>query len=220
MWESAASLSAIGTIGVYVALGAALASAFAGALSSIASSRANDIIVRQSNERIAEANARAEEANARADEARAETAKTNERIQKMQEARRFTKEQIDALERLFRSRIFQNPDGKGRGKKLRVSSVEDAEARMHAMEWQRLMESCGVDIYPTDGGLPSTCVQLSPEAAPLTLTVKSSDVHEGMQHLAHFERTVLALGMEMKLEYDPSLRPNEGVLHVMRKGVL
>tara|TARA_R100001224_G_scaffold40455_2_gene23152 strand:+ start:1215 stop:1406 length:192 start_codon:yes stop_codon:yes gene_type:complete len=60
-------------------------------------------------------------------------------------------------------------------------------------------------------------VQLNPDTAPLILTVKNGDVHEGMQHLSHFERTALLLGLDLRLEYDPDLRPNEGVLHVMRK---
>lgn len=216
MWDSAPILSGIGTVGVYVALGAALVSAFAGAVSSIASSRASDIIVRESQERIARADARAAEANARAEEAKAETAKTNERIQKMQEARHLTKEQIDKLDGLFRSDTFQKPTRR----KLRVSSVEDAEARMFAMEFQKLMESCGINIYPTDGGFPGTCAQLSPDASPLILTVRSGEVHGDMQHLAIFERTMIELGFGLKLEYDPSLKPDEGVLYVMRKQVV
>ncbi|RYE71833.1 MAG: hypothetical protein EOO81_04960 [Oxalobacteraceae bacterium] len=212
MWSNVSLLNAFAFWGLWIAAISGGTAAIAGLAGGLAATRASDITGKIAAIKIAEA-------NARADEARAETAKTNERIQKMQEARRLTKDQIEALDRLFRSKVFQNPEGKGvSGKKLRVSSVEDAEARMHAMEWQQLMKSCGVNMYPTtEGGFPSTCVQLSPDAAPLTLTVKSGDVHDGMQHLAHFERTVLALGFDMKLEYDPALQPDEGVLHVMRK---
>jgi hypothetical protein len=220
MWNSVSSLNAIAFWGLWigaVAGGIAVVAALAGGL---AASRVSEITNRAASIEISNANTRAEEAkaaaakaNAQAADAKAEAAKANERLRKSQEARGLTTSQTEELSRLFRSDVFQKPAAR----KLRVSSVEDAEARMFAMQFQNLLHSCGVDIFPTDGGFPATCVQLTPDASPLTLTVRSSDISPEMQHLAHFERTMLALGFDMKIEYDPKLKPNEGVLHVLRK---
>ncbi|KPM17975.1 hypothetical protein [Citromicrobium sp. WPS32] len=160
MWDSPDTLAALGNASIYVALAAALVAAFAGAAETIASNRANDIVTRDSQEQIsaadaraAEANARAEEARARAEEANAEAAKANERVQKSQETRRLSAEQVEVLGALFRSDVFQRKkDDAPLSKTLRVSSVEDSEARMHAMEWQNLLQSCGVNTYPTGEG--------------------------------------------------------------------
>lgn len=237
MWSSVSFLNAIAGWGLWigaVAGGVAVVAALAGGL---AASRASDLVAKSASIEISNANSRAAEAkadaakadaraeeakadaakaNARAEEAKAEAARANERLRKSQEARSLTTTQIEGLDRLFRSAVFQKPEAK----KLRVSSVEDAEARMFAMQIQNLMESCGVNIYPTDGGLPSTHVQLTPEASPLILTVKSGDIHPETQHLVHFERTMLALGFDMRLEYDPKLDLGQGVLHVMRKAAV
>lgn len=220
MWGSIPALETIASIAFWVGIIAGSFALVAGAALTVASDRISALTKIKAEERMSEADARVAEAerkvaeaNQRAEEAKAEAARVNERLQKAQEARRLTTSQIEELDRLFRSDVFQKPQAR----KLRVSSVEDAEARMFAMEFQNLMGACGVNISPTDGGLPSTCVQLNPDTSPLILTVKSGDMHEDMQHLARFERLMLKLGFAMRLEYDPSLQADEGVLHVMRK---
>ncbi|WP_264584866.1 hypothetical protein [Sphingobium sp. B7D2B] len=220
MWGSIPALETIASFAFWVGIVAGSFALVAGAALTVTSDRIAALTKIQADGRMSEADARVAEAerkvaeaNQRAEEAKAEAARVNERLQKAQEARRLTTNQIEELDRLFRSDVFQKPQAR----KLRVSSVEDAEARMFAMQFQNLMAACGVNIYPTDGGLPSTCVQLNPETSPLILTVKSGDVNDDMQHLAHFEHLMLNLGFVMKLEYDPKLQPDEGVLHVMRK---
>lgn len=223
MWNSAALLNVIAAWGLWIGAIAGGVAVVAALVGGLAASRASDIATRSANVEISNANSRAEEAkadaakaNARAEEAKAEAAKANERLKKSQEARNLTTDQLEVLEQLFRSDVFQKPAAR----KLRVSSVEDAEARMFAMQFQNLMGRCGVNIFPTDGGFPSTCVQLTANASPLTLTVRSGEAHPDMQHLVHFERTMLELGFDMQIEYDPTLNPDEGVLHVMRKAAV
>lgn len=223
MWNSVALLNTIAAWGLWIGAISGAVAVAAALVGGLAASRASDIATRSANIEISSANSRAEEAkadaakaNARAEEANAEAARANERLKKSQEARSLKTSQIEELDSLFRSDVFQKPEPR----KLRVSSVEDAEARMFAMQLQNLMMSCGVNIYPTDGGLPSTCVQLTPDASPLVLTVKSDDVHPDMQHLAHFARTMVGLGFDIRIDYDPKLKPDEGILHVMRKAIV
>lgn len=220
MWNSESSLNAIAAWGVWVgAISGAIAVA-AALVGGLAASRASEISARSAQVEISRANARAEEAKAdaakaheRAEDAKAEAARANERVKLSQQARTLTISQIEILQELFHSEKFQGEPAK----KVRVSSVEDAEARMFAMQIQTLMQSCGVNIYPTDGGFPSTCVQLSVDARPLVLVVRSLEISPESQHLVHLQHTLLNLGLDVGVEVDASLAPDEGVLHVMRK---
>ena len=223
MWGSIPALETVATLAFWAVTISSGVALLAGAALTITSDRIADLTKTEADIRISEAKKqaaeaieRAAEANKQAEEAKAETAKTNERLKSAQEARRLSRNQIGTLDFLFRSDVFQKP----KPKQLRVSSVEDAEARMFAMELQNLMKLCGVNIYPTDGGLPSTCVQLDPESPSLVLAAQSAEVSSEMQHLAHFERVMLDLGFEMQLVHDANLRVGEGVLHVMRKKVV
>lgn len=80
MWDSPEWLSAIGNASVYIALGAALVAAIAGAAGTIASNRASSILGQRSDERIAKAHARSAEADARAADASKSAAEANERV--------------------------------------------------------------------------------------------------------------------------------------------
>ena len=88
---------------------------------------------------------------------------------------------------------------------------------MYAMEWQNFLQSNGVNIYPTDGGLPSTCAQLAPNEDGLVLTVKSLDASVENQPFTRFHQAIIALGFPHKVEIDETLRDREGVLHVLKK---
>jgi len=220
MWNSVALLNTIASLGIWigaisgsVAVAAALIGGLAANRSSEITSRLANVEIVNANTRAEEAKANAAEANARAEEAKAEAAKVNERLQKSQETRTLTTGEVEELTHLFKSDVFQKPEPK----KLKVSSVEDSEARMFAMQFQNLLESCGVNIYPTDGGFPQTCVQLTPDAGPLSLAVSSLEVSSETQHLVYFQRTMIALGFDMKVEVNSDLRPDEGVFYVLRK---
>jgi hypothetical protein len=213
MWNSAPSMATLGTWGLWLtAIFGALA-IVAGLIGGIAANRAADIITQEADARIASANERAERARARAEEARMEAAKITERLRRVQEIRRLTPGQTSALEYLFRSELFQS-DPKPI---LRVSAVDDAEAQMYAMDFQRLFQACGVNIYPTNRGLPNECVQLGPHASGLVLNVKSLATTVEARPYACFQRAMHAVGLEVTMQVDDSLRPNEGILCVLRK---
>lgn len=186
-----------------------------------AASRAADARAAEATLRAAEANERAaklenETINLKkqAEEAKAETAKVNERLQKMQEIRRLPKDKAAALTPLLKSDFFQ----KDPKPTLRVSAAADVEAQMYAMDFLDLFRSCGVYVYPTpQGTLPGECVQFEPSLTGLTLSVKSLDVSPAMQPHARFQRLMHELGMETTLEIDPQLRENEAVLYVLKK---
>jgi hypothetical protein len=132
-------------------------------------------------------------------------------ILKMQTLRRLSKETADALVPLLKSKLFQT-DPKP---VLRVGSVADAEAQMYAMDFQRLFESCGVNIYPTNGGLPNEIVQLEPNADGLIMSVKS--ISRPTEAHAQFQRLMHSLGLPLRVEEVMALRDNEAVLIVLRK---
>lgn len=223
MWSSESSLNALAAWGIWVGAISGAVAVAAALVGGLAASRASEISARSAQVEISRANARAEEAKAeaakaheRAEEAKAEAARANERLKLSQQARTLTSIQTEKLQALFQSEVFSGQPAK----RLRVSSVEDAEARMFAMQLQTLMQSCGVNVFPTDGGFPSTCVQLSTDARPLVLSVRSLEVRPETQHLVHLERALVAMGLDVGTEVDPSLAPDEGVLHVMRKSAV
>lgn len=150
-------------------------------------------------------------ANERAEAAKAEAAKANARILEMQKMRRLEKKQTDALTHLFRSPLFQTDPKPG----ISLSAVSDAEARLFATELQNFFQSCGVDIYPTDGGLVKSCDQIAPDKFGLRLSVKSLDE----PCLAHveFQRVMIEIGLPLDVQSDPTLREKYAVLAVLMK---
>jgi hypothetical protein len=227
MWESPATLSAIGGWSIYIALGAALVAAFVGAAGTIASNRASDLTIAKANERIAVANARAAEAkaeaasaieraaeaNKQAEEAKAEAAKTNERLQKSQEMRRLTNGQANALEPILKSDLFQSAPKT----QLRVSSVADAESESFALEIQRFFEICGVNIYPTNGGVPSGHIQHANHPTGLDLHLRNAASSPENQPYLMFLQAAKSEGMDIVVTENPDLREKEAILCVMRK---
>lgn len=150
-------------------------------------------------------------ANARAEEARLEAAKANERILEMKKLRRLEKKQIDALTFLFNSPSFKTEPKPG----ITLSAVADAEARLFATELQNFFASCGVDVYPTDGGLVNSCDQIAPDKFGLRLSVKSLDA----PCLAHveFQRVMIEIGLPLDVQDDPTLREKHASLAVLMK---
>jgi hypothetical protein len=208
-----------------IALALSLASAFILWFSSTKSQERLERDVASANAEVARANASAEEArlelekvkkeaalaNERAEAAKAEAAKANERILKMQQLRRLDKAKAAALVPLLKSELFQAAPKPC----LRVGSVKDAEAQMYAMDFQRLFESCGVNIYPTDGGHPNELVQLEPNPDGLLLRIKSKETAH--QAIVRFQRLVHSLGINIPVVEDPTLRDNESMLAILRK---
>ena len=150
-------------------------------------------------------------AHERAEAAKAEAAKANERILKMQKLRRLDKDKAEALTPLLKSDLFQKDPKPNLG----IASVKDPEAQMYAMDFQRLLESCGVNIYPTENGLPNEVVQLEPNADGLMLRVRNKQ--NAPQAIVQFQRLVHSLGINIPVAEDASLRDHAAVLTILRK---
>lgn len=102
--------------------------------------------------------------------AKADLLKTQERLKKMQEIRRISKDEADTLCSFFKSDNFINEPKLN----LRIASVSDTESQMYAMELLSLLKSCDVNVYPTPGGnMPNEIIQLNPSKYGLNLTVHS-----------------------------------------------
>lgn len=125
--------------------------------------------------------------------------------------RQLTDEQKEALRPVLNSDFFQKDPKPA----LRVASVSDAEAQMYAMQFMRLFESCKVNIYPTNGGLPLNVVQHVPSADGLQLMVKS--MNNPHPAFAHFQRLVHSLGIAIPVGEDPAYRDNEATLEILKK---
>lgn len=215
MWNSASTLSAIGNIGIAIALIAGVISAVSGAVSSIASGRAADIITRESNERIATADARAAEAkqeaaqaNLRAEEAKIEAAKLHERLRKTQEMRTLSEMQAGALSAILKSGDFHREPRIF----ISVAAVADAEAEAFAHQINNLFYACDVLVGPV-------------REAFQTIDSKS-DVcfaavdFEGAQYGPRFINLANAfssLGISISSMQDNSLRQNELAIFVLKK---
>ena len=125
--------------------------------------------------------------------------------------RELTDEQKEALRPVLNSDFFQKDPKPA----LRVASVSDAEAQMYAMQFMRLFESCKVNIYPTNDGLPLNVVQHVPSADGQQLMVKSmKNPHPAF---VHFQRLVHSLGIAIPVGEDPSYRDNEATLEILKK---
>jgi hypothetical protein len=125
--------------------------------------------------------------------------------------RQLTEEQKEALRVVLSSDLFQKRPKPA----LRVAAVSDAEAQMYAMQFMRLFESCKVNIYPTNGGLPLNIVQHEPSADGLQLIVKS--MTNPNPAFVQFQRLVHSLGIAIPVGIDPSFRDNEAMLEIMKK---
>ncbi|MFC5498120.1 hypothetical protein ACFPOE_11290 [Caenimonas terrae] len=210
------SIAALEAIFVWATATAAIAGALAVGAAFVAGMvgyQVSDLVSKEADRKIAEANARAEEAKEGAAKANAEAAKANERIAEMNRMRRVDKKQAETLKPLLQSAPFQQDATPPLT--LRVSCVSDVEAQIYALELQNLFQSCGVDIYPTDGGLPRGIMQSGPEPHGLELLVRSVD--NPVAEFVLFERAMLSAGMTCTVNADPSLREREAVLAVLKK---
>lgn len=220
MWNSEPLLASVAWWSlVFTAVFGGLA-VVTGLVGGVAATRASDIKSADDAKRIAEANARAEEskrdaaeANARAEEAKADAARANERLQKSQEMRRLRKPQAELLKPLLESPLFHTAPKPT----LRVSTVADAEAASYALELQNFLASCGVNIFPTNAGLPSGHVQLCDHPTGLALGVKSLEATDVNQPFTRFQNAAVAVGLDIRVEINESLGDREAVLYVMRK---
>lgn len=215
MWGSIPALEGLAAIAFWVGVGSGAIALVAGAALTVTSDRIAALTKADADLRILDADTRSAEANARAEEAKAEVARVNERLHKAQEMRRLTKPQAEALTPLLKSPLFQT-DPKPT---LRVSSVADAESESFALEIQNFLASCGVNIYPTNGGMPNGHVQLIEHPTGLGLGVKSLDASPDNQPFTLFQHAANAVGLEMRAEPIPEMREREAVIYVMRKPV-
>ncbi|MDM9555630.1 hypothetical protein QU926_18580 [Pseudomonas asiatica] len=186
--------------------------------------------IRQSNNevKIAQADARAAEASehaaklereteflrTEAEQARAETARVNERIQKMQSIRRLTSDQASRIADFLKSpKFLYDPEAN-----LRVASVGETEAQMYAMDFLTLFKSLNVNIYPTPGGnLPNEIIQVEPSDTDINLRA-SPDVTDNPNHRYALLLNIMSeIGIKVTAEIDPTLKPNEAQLSILRK---
>lgn len=165
----------------------------------------------RATEHAAELEKQTAELQKEAEAAKEEAAKANERILKMQQMRSLQKSQAEALKQLFQSESFQKEPKPN----LRLAAVADAEAQKYAWELQKFFESCGVNIYPTDGGLPTTCMQSQPDPNGMALKVKT--LKNPLPALVNFQRLMHSVGLPMQVTEDPQLRDNEAMLYILRK---
>jgi len=220
MWGSIPALETVASIAFWVVTISGAIAVLAGAALTVANDRVTtltkmeaDLRINQAKQEAADAIERAAEANKQAEEAKAETAKTNERLQKSQEMRRLSKDQADRLKPLLTSELFQ-ADPKPT---LRVSSVADAESESFALEIQNFLASCGVNVYPTNRGMPSGHVQLVEHPTGLGLGVKSLEPSTYNQPFTLFQHEANAVGFEMRAELNPEMSEREAMIYVMRK---
>lgn len=193
-----------------------VAVANASAASKVADARAAD-----ANERAAQANERAavlekETANLhkQAEEAKAEAAKVNERLQKIQQIRRLSKDQAEALTPLLKSDIFQSTTKPN----LRVSSVADAEAHIFAMDLLSLFKSCNINIYPTpQGTFPLECIQTEASLTGLILSVKNLYVLTPTNPFWKLRSLMSQINLTTTIETNSDLQENEAMIYVLRK---
>ncbi|MFA0392025.1 hypothetical protein AB4508_23450 [Vibrio splendidus] len=155
--------------------------------------------------------ARVEQLNLEANNAKIALAETQIRLAKMQELRRLSKDTIVQLcDHIKASELSTN-----REYNLRVSSVADSESQMYAMDFLSLFKSCGVNIYPTPGGVvPNEIIQLEASDTGLELVI-GSNVPE--QPFSDLVQIMERLGIEGGLRIDSSLPAKSAVLQVLRK---
>ena len=128
-------------------------------------------------------------------------------------SRHLSEDQANRLRIFLRSDEFRTDPPQN----VTFSSVEDAEARMFAMELQNLFQSEGVNIYPTDGGLPQTVIQLADLQHGLVLVRHDLDVTPESQPVAKLQRFLTEMGWVIQAEIDPQKRPAHSTIAVMKK---
>lgn len=128
-------------------------------------------------------------------------------------SRHLSADQADRLRAFLRSEEFRTDPPQN----VTFSSVEDAEARMFAMELQNLFASEGVNIYPTDGGLPSTVVQLADLEHGLVLVRRDLEITPESQPTARLQRFLNDMGWVIRAEIDPQKIPGQTTIAVMKK---
>lgn len=177
--------------------------------------------------RAADANLKAAEANERAaklenetsllrkqaEEAKAETAKVNERLQKMQTLRRLTPDQTETLSSFLKSEQFKIGEGMTT---FRVASVADSESQMYAMQFQNLFHSCGANVSPTPYGGVNACNQIDQDAGGLILSVKSLDITPEVLPYVHFFNLMNSMGLEVQVQLMP-MQDDLAMLNILRK---
>jgi len=192
-----------------IAGGLAVAAAF---IAGIVGYQVSDLAAKETEAKIAESNARAEEAKESAAKANAEAAKANARIAEMNRMRRLKKPQAEALKVLLETAPFQL---KGGDLTLRVSSVADVEAQIYALDLQNFFQSCGVNVFPTDGGMPTTLMQSEASKHGLELMVKS--FANPVREFIALEGVMLGVGMPVVVSEHAWLRDREAILAVLKK---
>ena len=125
MWNNAALLTQIGALAIWISAVAAMIATAAGLIGGVSANRANDLVTRASNERIATANARAEEA-------KVETA----RLWSQMAWRRVTAEQASAIKRSLGDRSF---------KMMTCWVGTDPESAIYGEELHRALLDAGVE---------------------------------------------------------------------------
>lgn len=196
--------------------GTEIAVANASAASKAADARAAEATLRaaEANERAAKLEKETAKLHKQAEEAKAEAAKVNERLQKIQQIRRLSKDQAEALTPLLKSGVFQSEVKPN----LRVSSVGDAEAQMFAMDFLGLFKSCDINIHPTpQDTFPLDCIQTEPSSTGLTLCVKSLYLLTPKNPFWKLRALMSKIELTTSIEIDPNLQENEAILYILRK---
>lgn len=170
-------------------------------------------VAAKAHERAAELERQAAELKKEAETAKESAALANKQILEMKRMRRLEKPQADALKLLFQSPSFLMEPKPN----IQLQAVADSEAEMFALELQNFFISCGVNVFPTDGGLPSRCVQLEPNADGLVMTIKSRAIAPEMQAFAHFQRVMTAVGLPFAVEENSKYGDREAHLSVLKK---
>ena len=145
------------------------------------------------------------------DEKDALVAQLRARVTDMQSLRHISKELSDDLTALLSSPLFQTEPKLN----LRVGAVKDSEAQIYAMEFQRLFLSCGVNIYPTDGGGPNEVMQVAPNGDGMVLQVKSKETP--IKAFVIFQHLLHKHGLKLGVQEEPSYHQDQAQLSILRK---
>lgn len=167
----------------------------------------------KAHERAADLERQTELLRVEAERAKESAALANKQILEMKRMRRLEKPQAEALRPLLTSKWFQSEPKAA----LRVSAVSDAEAETFALELMRFFESCGVNIYPTNGGLPNGCTQGEPNAHGLVMALRNATTTAANQPFARFQVAMEQIGFPFLVEENPRLRDGEAILSVLKK---
>jgi hypothetical protein len=222
MWNSATLLSIIAWWSLVATAVFGGLAVITGLIGGVAATRASDIKSMEDAKKIADADARAAEANARAEEAKADAAKAHqraeeagveaekvkERLQKSREMRQLTKPQADAMMPLLKSDLFQNEPKPW----IMVSHVSDAEAESFARQLCNFIYSCGARVRPL-----SEAWQTVPSKTDIAFVVRTNEPTPENQPFTRLSHVMQNNGISIGLTVDPSKKPNELDIIVLRK---